>query len=66
MYGIYGWRGFENKCNYLFNVNGGGNYKYGIKLDEINLFLCLFEWKFIIGMKEVKEKWCEIGNIWIE
>lgn len=38
----------------------------GIKLDEINLFLCLFEWKFIIGMKEVKEKWCEIGNIWIE
>lgn len=38
----------------------------GIKLDETNLFSCLFEWKFIIGMKEVKEKWCEIGNIWIE
>lgn len=26
----------------------------GIKLDETNLFSCLFEWKFIIGMKEVK------------
>lgn len=26
----------------------------GIKLDETNLFSCLFEWKFIIDMKEVK------------
>lgn len=26
----------------------------GIKLDETNLFPCLFEWKFIISMKEVK------------
>lgn len=26
----------------------------GIKLDETNLFSCLFEWKFIISMKEVK------------
>lgn len=55
MYGIYGWRGFDNRCNYLFNVNGGGEIRnMGIKLEEINLFLCLFEWKFIIGMKEVK------------
>lgn len=34
----------------------GGNYirNTGIKLDETNLFSCLFEWKFIIDMKEVK------------
>lgn len=26
----------------------------GKKLDETTLFSCLFEWKFIIGLKEVK------------